>query len=229
MSIDIGCGAGRYTGLLGRPASGSMLQRRCSRCAQQAAPEALLVRATSSRSRSAVDGRRGVGEHELSPRSKEVAPGILGGPSPRALDVGAPLDIQVLHGEFEGTGLPDDRVGGQVLRCLAPTKKLERRSSPARGSTRSRRKSSRTVRVVRTFFGFGRSALRTCADSVGPGMRLLVCGLNPSVYSADAGMGFARPGNRFWPAAPRVGISSLIPRDTRERALEVDRIGMTDW
>ena len=37
-------------------------------------------------------------------------------------------------------------------------------------------------------------------------MRLFVCGLNPSVYSADAGVGFARPGNRFWPAALAAGI-----------------------
>ena len=47
---------------------------------------------------------------------------------------------------------------------------------------------------------------RTLPDTVGPGMRLLVCGLNPSVYSADAGIGFARPGNRFWPAATASGL-----------------------
>ena len=47
---------------------------------------------------------------------------------------------------------------------------------------------------------------RTLPDTVGPGMRLLVCGLNPSVYSADVGFGFARPGNRYWPAALAAGI-----------------------
>ena len=31
---------------------------------------------------------------------------------------------------------------------------------------------------------------RTLPDFVGPGMRLLVCGLNPSVRAADAGVGF---------------------------------------
>ena len=46
---------------------------------------------------------------------------------------------------------------------------------------------------------------RTLPDVVGPGMQLLVCGLNPSVYSADVGVGFGRPGNRFWPAALRAG------------------------
>ena len=57
-------------------------------------------------------------------------------------------------------------------------------------------------------------------------MRLLVCGLNPSVYSADAGMGFARPGNRFWPAALASGLVTKA-RDPRH-ALENDGIGMTD-
>ena len=48
---------------------------------------------------------------------------------------------------------------------------------------------------------------RTLPDVVGPGMRLLLCGLNPSLYAADAGVGFARPGNRFWPAALPPGSS----------------------
>jgi double-stranded uracil-DNA glycosylase len=47
---------------------------------------------------------------------------------------------------------------------------------------------------------------RTLADTVGPAMRLLVCGLNPSVYAADFGVGYARPGNRFWPAARAAGL-----------------------
>ncbi len=67
---------------------------------------------------------------------------------------------------------------------------------------------------------------RTLPDTVGPGMRLLVCGLNPSVYSADVGIGFARPGNRYWPAALAAGLVSR-DRDTRH-ALVHHRIGMTD-
>ncbi len=34
----------------------------------------------------------------------------------------------------------------------------------------------------------------TLADTVGPGMRLLLVGLNPSPYAAEVGVGFARPG-----------------------------------
>ena len=66
----------------------------------------------------------------------------------------------------------------------------------------------------------------TLPDFVDAGMRLLVCGLNPSVYAADAGVGFARPGNRFWPAAIAAG---LVTRDRDPRhALSLHRIGMTD-
>ena len=68
--------------------------------------------------------------------------------------------------------------------------------------------------------------LRTLPDFVAPGLRLFVVGLNPSLYAADAGVGFARPGNRFWPAALAAGIVTA-DRDPWH-AVTVDRIGMTD-
>ena len=67
---------------------------------------------------------------------------------------------------------------------------------------------------------------RTLPDTVGAGMRLLVCGLNPSVYAADAGVGFARPGNRFWPAALAAGI--VTTDRSPDRALADHGVGMTD-
>ena len=67
---------------------------------------------------------------------------------------------------------------------------------------------------------------RTLADTVGPGMRLLVCGLNPSLLSADVGVGFARPGNRFWGAAVAAGVASRV-RDPLH-ALRHHGTGMTD-
>ena len=72
--------------------------------------------------------------------------------------------------------------------------------------------------------GFRR--LRTLPDTVGPGMRVLVCGLNPSLAAADAGFGFAGATNRFWPAALRAGLVSR--RGDPLRALTVDAVGMTD-
>jgi TDG/mug DNA glycosylase family protein len=67
---------------------------------------------------------------------------------------------------------------------------------------------------------------RTLPDVVGPGMRVLVCGLNPSLYAADAGVGFARPGNRFWPAAIAAELVSA-DRDPWH-ALRYHGIGFTD-
>lgn len=67
---------------------------------------------------------------------------------------------------------------------------------------------------------------RTLPDTVGPGLRLLVCGLNPSIHAADAGVGFVTPGNRFWPAALAAG---LVSRDRDPwHALRHHDVGMTD-
>jgi TDG/mug DNA glycosylase family protein len=68
--------------------------------------------------------------------------------------------------------------------------------------------------------------MRTLPDYVAPGMRMLLVGLNPSLYAADAGVGFARPGNRFWPAMLAAG---LVDRDREpRRTLLEHHIGMTD-
>jgi double-stranded uracil-DNA glycosylase len=49
----------------------------------------------------------------------------------------------------------------------------------------------------------------TVPDLIGPGLRVLFCGINPSLYSAAVGHHFARPGNRFWPA---LEVSGFTPR-----------------
>jgi TDG/mug DNA glycosylase family protein len=67
---------------------------------------------------------------------------------------------------------------------------------------------------------------RTLPDFVAGGMRLLVCGLNPSVVAADAGFGYAGATNRFWTAAVAAGI---VTRPRQPLAmLDADRVGMTD-
>jgi TDG/mug DNA glycosylase family protein len=67
---------------------------------------------------------------------------------------------------------------------------------------------------------------RTLPDTVGPGMRVLVCGLNPSLVAADAGFGYAGATNRFWRAVTEAGLVTR-PRDPWA-ALDVDGVGMTD-
>src|ERR1700689_4224760 len=56
---------------------------------------------------------------------------------------------------------------------------------------------------------------RTIPDVLPPPgaeLRVLFCGINPSLYSAATGHHFARPGNRFWPALHRSGFT---PRQFR--------------
>ena len=67
---------------------------------------------------------------------------------------------------------------------------------------------------------------RTLADTVGPGLRLLLVGLNPSLVAADAGVGFHRAGNRAWPALLAAGLAT-VDRDPLH-LLRHHRIGMTD-
>lgn len=69
-------------------------------------------------------------------------------------------------------------------------------------------------------------AARALPDHVGADMRLLCCGLNPSLHAADAGVGYVTGSNRFWPALTAAGLATR-PRDPRH-LLRRDRIGMTD-
>lgn len=72
-------------------------------------------------------------------------------------------------------------------------------------------------------------AIRALPDHVGPGMKLLLCGANPSLHSADAGVGYVSPSNRFWPAMTQAGLVRRgRDRDPRD-LLRHGRIGMTDF
>jgi len=67
---------------------------------------------------------------------------------------------------------------------------------------------------------------RTLPDFVAADMRILVCGLNPSLVSADAGFGYAGATNRFWPAAVAAGLTAHPRRPLL--GLAEDAMGMTD-
>jgi TDG/mug DNA glycosylase family protein len=47
----------------------------------------------------------------------------------------------------------------------------------------------------------------TVPDVIARGLRVLFCGINPSLYSAAVGHHFARPGNRFWPTLHAAGFT----------------------
>ena len=55
-------------------------------------------------------------------------------------------------------------------------------------------------------------------DVIGPSLHVLLCGINPSLYSAAVRHHFARPGNRFWPALALAGITprKFSPAEDRD-------------
>lgn len=65
-------------------------------------------------------------------------------------------------------------------------------------------------------------------DIIAPGLRVLFCGINPSVYSAVVGHHFARPGNRFWKALHAAGWTPQVLEPTRDRALLDYGLGVTN-
>jgi TDG/mug DNA glycosylase family protein len=138
----------------------------------------------------------------------------------RALPAGARLGFELSAG---GDPPPEDAVPGGQLHCWDPEElrdllegagfAVDRLEVTERGDDPPRLRAEAT-------------RLRTLPDTVGPGMRLLVCGLNPSLVAADAGVGFAGPTNRFWKALRLAGLSE-VDRDAR-LLLRRDGIGMTD-
>lgn len=63
---------------------------------------------------------------------------------------------------------------------------------------------------------------RTVPDLVGPGVRLLIVGINPGLWSGATGAHFARPGNRFYPALHAAGLTGH-PIDASAGLTEADR------
>jgi TDG/mug DNA glycosylase family protein len=72
------------------------------------------------------------------------------------------------------------------------------------------------------------AAGRTIPDVIGPNLRVLLCGINPGLYSAATGHHFARPGNRFWPALHLAGFSARLLHPSEERLLLASGYGITN-
>jgi TDG/mug DNA glycosylase family protein len=72
------------------------------------------------------------------------------------------------------------------------------------------------------------AAGRTVPDLVGPGMSVLLVGINPSLWSGATGFHFANPSNRLWPVLHHSGWTPrrLDPSETGE--LLAAGIGITN-
>ena len=220
LRVDVGCGAGRYLAELGRPVVGLDASSTMLQLAHEVAPHALLVK----------------GDVEALPFRDRSLSGAWANltylhlPRPRlplalarlhwAMRPGAPLDVQVFRGDFDWGTLPDDDVPGRWFAGWQP----EPLADVVTGAgfevhAAGVGDEDDEVRVAAV-------RMRSLPDTVGPDMRLLVCGLNPSIYAADRGVGFARRTNRFWGAAVAAGIVTR-PFDP-VHALVAHGVGMTD-
>src|SRR5690242_21623234 len=66
------------------------------------------------------------------------------------------------------------------------------------------------------------------ADVAAPGLRVLYCGINPSLYSAAVGHHFARPGNRFWPTLHAAGFTERRLAPSEGHVLLARGLGITN-
>jgi len=65
-------------------------------------------------------------------------------------------------------------------------------------------------------------------DIIAPGLRVLFCGINPSVYSVVVGHHFARPGNRFWKALFNGGFTPHLFAPEEDLTLPNFGLGITN-
>src|SRR5258707_612968 len=71
------------------------------------------------------------------------------------------------------------------------------------------------------------AAGRTLPDLIAPGLRVLFCGINPSLYSGYTGHHFGRPGNRFWPTLYAAGFTDRLLTAPAEGQLLALGLGIT--
>ncbi|WCO68408.1 uracil-DNA glycosylase family protein [Iamia majanohamensis] len=224
--LDLGCGTGNDLGVLARPLVGldpsaAMLAR-----AAAAHPDVPLVRAAAGALPIRPGGLGGAWaskslQHVGAPHLPLALADLH-----RALAVGAPVGLRMFGGEGvrvsdAGNDLPGRRFTFWPSDALvdvivgAGFVDVELATSPMEWGDA-------------TYLDVAATRGRTLPDTVAPGMRLLVCGLNPSLHAADAGVGYAGPGNRFWPALVEAGLCGERSARDPWRLLAQEGIGMTD-
>jgi double-stranded uracil-DNA glycosylase len=221
LRVDMGCGAGRYLPHLGSPAIAFDASAVMLDASRLTVPEAHYLLADVEHlpfARHSIGGAWSWMTHLHVPRRR--LPLALWDVH-RVLSVGAPFELQVLEGDYEGDALPGDQVGGRFFAGWPPDRLVDQVTGAGfavDGDSLTVSGDEVRLRAVRA---------RTLADTVADDMRLLVCGINPSLFAADVGIGYGRPGNRFWSAAVAAGVVSK-DRDPID-ALVGHGVGMTDF
>jgi double-stranded uracil-DNA glycosylase len=220
VRADLGCGAGLHLPHLGRPVVALDAAFRMVELSRAAAPDAWCIQADLEALPFRRVALRGAWARASYLHIPKVWLPWAFAELHQALAVDAPAALTMRCGAGEGT-LPDDDFAGRFFAEWQPEPLTDVVAGAGFALDELTAEGSNgewlQLRLRRA---------RTLPDFVGPDLRVLVVGLNPSEYAADAGVGFARPGNRFWPAAVAAGLVSA-DRDPRH-AVRVDRVGMTD-
>jgi TDG/mug DNA glycosylase family protein len=224
IAADLGCGPGWYTAPLGEPVvalDGALAMVRRTR---QVVPGALGVQADLL----ALPIRRGAlaagwGRNTYVHLRSVDLPMALADLH-RSLAPEAPVELTFFQGEVEGRSIfPDDDFPGRWFSTWTDVRLRDVIEGAAFSIDEL---AVRTAGGGDQGFVVRATRAHSLPDHVADGMRLLVCGLNPSVHAASAGIGYVTPGNRFWPAAI---AAELVSRDRDPRhALREHGIGMTD-
>lgn len=69
---------------------------------------------------------------------------------------------------------------------------------------------------------------KTIPDVITPNLKVLFCGINPSLYSAAVGHHFARPGNRFWKTLHGAGFTERLLSPFEDHDLLAGGYGLTN-
>jgi double-stranded uracil-DNA glycosylase len=217
VAVDVGCGPGSYFDDLGRPLVGLDGAMGMLELARRAAGDVLLVQADMSRLPFA-RGRLGGAWARASYLHvhRTALPAALA-ELHAALELQAPIELSLKTGVGEGQQ-PDDDFPGRFFAYWAADELAA--VIAGAGFVLEDLQDTGGWLVVRA------TRARTLPDFVAEGMRILICGLNPSLVAADAGFGFAGPTNRFWAAAHAGGLVSVARRPLA--SLAIDHVGMTD-
>lgn len=219
LRLDLGSGPGVWTTALGEPVV----------ALDAAHAMVALAPATSLRVQADIEAlplRRGCIAATLASKSMQHVPAerlpLALADLHRAMALGAPLELVVFRGSA-GTWCSqgDDLPGRMFWQWEATDLEAVVRGAgfdPVEIGVRERNDADELhVSATRA---------RMLPDLVRPGLRVLFCGFNPSLYAADTGVAFGRPGNRFWPAAIESG---LLTRDRDPwHAVRHDGVGWTD-
>ncbi len=233
--LDLGCGPGRHLALLGPAATGVDAAEAMVRAARATVPAAPVTRCDLAvlpyRAASFAGVWASKAHQHLPAADLPLALAELH----RVLEPDGRLELTVFtragvgdaeHGVAQEVSGPEsgDDLPGRLFTWWDPARLAEVVTHAAFDVERCE---------VADLDAHGIGAIRLSAtrrlalpDHVGAAMRLLCCGINPSVHAAEAGVGYVTRSNRFWPALLASGLAD-VDRDPR-LLLRRHRIGMTD-